>query len=113
MLTLAEIDNFKGVLLREKAELTESDTASADDRSPVKLDQQAVGRLSRMDAMQQQAMANAASNRRAARITRIDAALRRMDEAEFGFCLDCGDDIGTARLFLDPTVPNCVSCAAG
>jgi DnaK suppressor protein len=113
MLTPAEIDGYKFILLQEKAELVQNDTASADDRSPVKLDQQAVGRLSRMDAMQQQAMANAASNRRAARITRINAALQRMDEDEFGYCLDCGEDIGTARLSLDPTLPHCVSCATG
>ena len=113
MLTPAEINSFKSILLQEKAELTRNETASADDRSPVTLDQQAVGRLSRMDAMQQQAMANAASNRRAARITRINAALQRIGEDEFGYCLDCGEDISTARLSLDPTLPNCVSCATG
>ena len=77
------------------------------------LDQQSVGRLSRMDAMQRQAMAQATQRRRNARAQRVKAALQRMEDGEFGFCQDCGDDIEKARLDLDPTVPTCVSCAKG
>ena len=113
MLNVAEIEEFRTLLLKEQEEIRREDNAAADDRSPVKLDQQAVGRLSRMDAMQQQAMAQATSRRRAGRQTRIAAALKRIAEDEFGFCQDCGEDIGKARLSLDPTIPTCVSCAKG
>jgi len=100
-------------MIKEKSQLGAEDAASAEDRSTVVLDQQSVGRLSRMDAMQRQAMAQATMRRRAARITRIDATLARMDEGEFGYCQDCGEEIDKARLDLDPTVPACVSCARG
>ncbi len=113
MLKVAEIEAFRQLLVQEKQKIQQDDDASQKDRRAVELDQQSVGRLSRMDAMQMQAMAQASSRRRSARISRINAALARMDEDEFGFCQDCGDDIGKARLELDPTAPSCVSCAKG
>lgn len=111
MLKDAEIAVFRQALLDERAELLSNAAMSTDDRSTVMLDQQSVGRLSRMDAMQRQAMAQATERRRQARETRITAALERMDTREYGFCLDCGEDIGRRRLELDPTLPTCISCA--
>ncbi|KPQ07122.1 MAG: DnaK suppressor protein [Rhodobacteraceae bacterium HLUCCA12] len=84
---------------------------TASDRKPVTLDQQSVGRLSRMDAMQQQAMAAAQEARRHARQRAIAAALARIDAGEFGFCDDCGAFIGFDRLDLDPTLMRCIDCA--
>jgi DnaK suppressor protein len=113
MLNVAQIEVFRDRLLRERAELLREDAQSAEDRGMVILDQQSVGRLSRMDALQRQAMAEATQRRRNARRRRIDGALQRIEEDEFGFCQDCGDEIAFARLELDPTVPVCVSCARG
>lgn len=112
-LNVADIEAFRERLIREREELELGDSKGSEDRKTVELDQQSVGRLSRMDALQRQAMAEAAQRRRAARRQRIDAALARMDEDEFGYCQDCGERIAKARLDLDPTVPNCVSCAKG
>ena len=113
MLNDAEINAFREKLLQERAGLNVDDARGAEDRGTVILDQQSVGRLSRMDALQRQAMAEANQRRRDARRRRIEAALARMDEGEFGVCQDCGEDIPKARLDLDPTVPTCVSCANG
>ena len=113
MLKDDEIERFRAALLEEKALLATENPASAEDRATVTLDQQSVGRLSRMDAMQRQAMAQATARRRRERESRIAAALRRIDDGEFGYCLECGEDIGRKRLNLDPTLPNCVSCANG
>ena len=113
MLNDAETRQFRERLKTELSSLNTEDEQSADDRSTVVLDQQSVGRLSRMDALQRQAMADATQRRRAARRQRIAAALERVAEGEFGYCLDCGEEIAAARLDLDPTVPNCVSCAKG
>ncbi|PWE30659.1 molecular chaperone DnaK [Maritimibacter sp. 55A14] len=95
------------------AELSDQDKAAEGSRDTVALDQQSVGRLSRMDAMQQQAMANATHARRQQMILRIRAALSRLDAGEFGYCEDCGEEIAPGRLDLDPTVTRCVSCASG
>ena len=102
---------FRERLNQEAAELRASDAATEADRAPVELDQQSVGRLSRMDAMQQQAMATAQSRRRAGRLKAIELALRRMDEDEYGWCQECGEKIPTGRLDLDPCAANCVGCA--
>jgi len=86
---------------------------SAASHSVVELDQQAVGRLSRMDAMQQQAMAKATEGNRLRDIARIRAAQDRLNDDEFGYCLECGDNIEFRRLELNPTVLTCISCARG
>ena len=102
---------FEPVLRRELGELEASSRDTAQDRNPVELDQQSVGRLARMDAMQVQAMAIAADRRRQARRTRIHAALRRMAKGEFGYCATCGEFIGLGRLKVDATTAQCVQCA--
>lgn len=113
MLNDAQIALYRQRLAEERADLASGDEAGAEDRGTVVLDQQSVGRLSRMDALQRQAMAEAQLRRRAARRQRIDAALQRIDDGEFGYCQDCGEAIPAARLDLDPTAPLCVSCARG
>jgi DnaK suppressor protein len=95
------------------AQLEEEERISEADRTPVSLDQESVGRLSRMDAMQVQAMALAAQRRRHAERDRIAAALRRLDEGEFGYCAACGENIAEGRLQHDPSVALCITCASG
>lgn len=93
------------------SELRDLSTVSKEGRAPVELDQQSVGRLSRMDAMQQQSMDIAREDRRQARLQVLVAALGRLDEDEYGYCLRCGEDIPAARLDVDPAVTLCVGCA--
>ncbi len=78
---------------------------------PVELDRARVGRLSRMDAMQQQAMSQATSRLTDLERQRIEAALARMKEGEYGYCLACGDEIAEGRLRFDPSVATCIDCA--
>lgn len=113
MLTAEDIADLKARLLAERADLEKGDETGADGQKTVELDQQSVGRLSRMDALQQQAMAQAQARRRTSRRARIDAALKRMSEEDYGYCEDCGEDIALKRLHFDPTVPKCLSCANG
>lgn len=104
--------DFRDILLARRAELDEQDARSEGDRAPVALDQESVGRLSRMDAMQVQAMALAQERRRKAERIAIQAALARIEEGEFGYCVLCGEDIARARLAKNPTVVKCLSCAS-
>lgn len=108
-----DVEAMRGRLRGERDELEALSRASSEARATVSLDQQSVGRLSRIDAMQGQAMAQAAERRRAARLSRIAAALQRIDEGEFGVCVACGEDIPAGRLDVDPTVATCVRCADG
>lgn len=106
-------EEARKALIARAAQLDEEDRANPESRDPVTLQQDSVGRLSRMDAMQQQAMAQATERRRQAERSRIKAALARLDEGEWGYCGNCGEDIAPKRLEHDPSVGTCVKCASG
>ena len=103
---------FETRLRGELQDLAASSENTSNDRKPVTLDQQSVGRLSRMDAMQGQAMAAAVDARRRGRGKAIESALERLAGEDFGWCDDCGEFIGMKRLDLDPVLTRCISCAA-
>lgn len=106
-----DLDAFREKLLLQRQMLLAQDEMSKEGRAPVTLDQDSVGRVSRIDAMQVQAMALAQQRRRESERAAIDAALRRIEDGEFGFCIACGEDIAEARLFNLPSVTTCIECA--
>jgi len=77
----------------------------------VELDQTRTGRLSRMDALQAQAMAKASQQRARIQLKRIDAAIARVEAGSYGDCAACGERIADARLEADPATPFCRDCA--
>lgn len=101
---------FRARIEGEQQELQMLSDAGRKARAPVELDQQSVGRLSRMDAIQQQSMDLAREERRKARLATLAAALHRLDKDEFGYCLACGEDIFRQQLEIDPAVTLCVDC---
>jgi DnaK suppressor protein len=107
----ADLERRRRALIARQGEIAALDAAGAQARAIVTLDQQSVGRLSRMDAMQSQAMAQETHRRRRAELARIKAALALMDEGEYGWCQSCGDEIPPARLDIDPAARLCVACA--
>ena len=80
-------EEARGLLLARLDELQQEDALAADSAAPVTLEQDRVGRLSRVDALQLQAMALASQRRREAEKNQIEAALRRLRENEYGYCL--------------------------
>ena len=107
---MTEID-WRARLCSLREDLTEMESVSRASRQTVDLDQTKVGRLSRIDALQGQAMNNAISGRRRQALLRIEAALARLEVDEFGYCLECGEEIAEKRLALDPTVSLCIRCS--
>ena len=104
-------DEIRNLLTAKRDELTDLLAQTLADGAPVELDQTQQGRLSRMDAMQQQAMAEETRRRRQREVQSIDAALRRVDEGEYGYCINCGEPIEERRLSLDPATPFCIGHA--
>ncbi|MBB98458.1 MAG: molecular chaperone DnaK [Rhodobacteraceae bacterium] len=98
-------------LLARRREIVDLSAMARDARSVVSLDQQSVGRLSRMDALQGQAMAQASERQRVAELARIDAAVQRIDAGTYGDCLSCGEEIAPGRLEADPAASLCIACA--
>jgi len=106
-----DIHSLREKLLQLREEMEHASRTSDDLSEIVELDQARLGRLSRMDAMQAQAMSQAAGRRRQATLVKIEAALRRMDKDEYGLCRFCDEAINPKRLEYDPTTVSCVSCA--
>lgn len=102
---------IRKTLVAKLQELTQLVDASAEDAAPVELDQTQQGRLSRMDALQQQAMAAETLRRRQNEMRLIEAALARLDEGEYGYCVTCGEAIEAERLALSPATPFCIAHA--
>ena len=102
---------YQTLLETRLTELQSQDDTNIDSRDTVVLDQTSVGRLSRMDAIQQQAMAKATRQKRATEVLAIKNALLRLEEGEYGYCENCGEYIPAKRLELTPTAVRCISCA--
>jgi len=107
-----DIRLLSSLLLERKATLIEEEEAGKQAAQIVELDQTSVGRVSRMDAMQGQAMAIAANQRRQIELQKIEAALKRIDQEEYGYCLECDEEIAGPRLKLDPATSLCIACAS-
>ena len=106
-----DLDHLATMIRSEMDQLKYLSKTAKDSRAPVALDQQSVGRLSRMDAMQQQSMELATEERRQHRLAALAAALRRVDSGGYGYCLECDDKIAAGRLAVDPAVTLCIDCA--
>ena len=106
-----QIDSFRQKLLQLQSELMNLSNTSDDAAKPVELDQAAVGRLTRMDAMRAQGIAIETKERRKHQLLRIEGALRRITAGDFGVCLTCGEEINIRRLGVDPSYNQCIKCA--
>lgn len=106
-----DIEHFRERLLQLREQISTLTETRSQSTATVMLDQSSVGRLSRMDALQQQAMAQSGQQRAEATLRRIEAALKRCDDGSFGYCFDCDEPIAPRRLQFDPTAERCVQCA--
>jgi len=112
-LTPAEHAALIGRVHALKTDLEAQLATLAESARPVELDQAAVGRLSRMDAMQQQAMAMASRRNLQSRLTRCMGAIAAIDRDEYGMCRSCEEPIGFRRLSAYPEAPLCIGCQGG
>ena len=111
MPTKIDSDKFKQLLLHRRKDLEALLKTGSDSAKTVELDQSRVGRLSRMDALQSQAMQQENNRRRDQELKRIASALQRIAEDDYGYCLRCDQPIAEPRLEYDPSVTLCIQCA--
>ena len=110
-LSQSDLQRFESLLQKLKTELLEAGETGQQAEEVVELDQTRVGRLSRMDAMQAQAMSLETGRRRRQQIMQIDAALERIHSGDFGDCFECDEAIHPDRLQANPTATLCIACA--
>ena len=106
-----DLQNFKKQLVELQRKLQKAGETGQQAEKVVELDQTRVGRLSRMDAMQAQAMSVETGRRRRQLLVEIEAALERIEEGYYGDCLECDQNIHPGRLQANPTATLCISCA--
>ncbi len=111
---MSEIDvkTTRNRLEKLLAELTQANNGAEQGSAIVDLDQSRVGRLSRMDALQNQAISQTAMINRVQQIQQVKSAIKRIDTSEYGICLDCEEPINPRRLDHNPAAPLCIRCAA-
>ena len=106
-----DLQRCESLLMKLKSELLKAGETGQQAEEVVELDQTRVGRLSRMDAMQAQAMSRETGRRRRLYILEINAALERITTGDYGECGECGEIINPKRLEADPAAMLCISCA--
>ena len=111
--TAAQVETLRAELETLKATLEVRLHGSAAAAKPVELDQSAVGRVSRMDAMQSQAMVHATRRTMQLQLTQCNNALRAIEGGEYGLCRKCEEPVGIKRLRVKPEVPFCMECQRG
>lgn len=102
---------LRDLITSQLADIQAQLSLSEDGAKPVDLDL-SIGRISRVDAMQQQSMALASRSRLVQRQLALGAALSRLDGDAFGECVDCGEPIELGRLRARPESIRCVECSA-
>jgi len=111
-LTEEQVETFRKNLIENRKILTMTIEGETESSKTVELDQSTMGRLSRMDALQGQAMSKETKQRHEEGLRKISSALSRIESGDYGYCLKCDEIISVARLEVDPAASLCISCAS-
>lgn len=110
-LTADQLAAIEREIVEEAERLVSRMEASSDSVRPVQLDPGTVGRLSRMDELQSQAMAKNLRDREQRRLEDLQRALERIQDGTYGTCRSCGGEIPFPRLEAFPEATTCVHCS--
>lgn len=111
-LTREELAVLQALLDDQLRRLERSMRATEEALKPVQLDQTAVGRLSRIDALQGQGLTRNLRERERVQLAQVQSAFRRISEGSYGICVDCGSKVPFGRLHVMPETASCTACSA-
>ena len=97
--------------IREKIKAAKEDIVSYELLSKPISPDNAIGRITRMEAMNSKSINEAALNKSKNRLSKLEYALIKIDNPEFGRCVECEEPIPYARLNIMPETDLCVHCA--
>ena len=109
-LSAIEIQDLKHLIQLDVEKLRQQLSINVEATQPVLLDQTSVGRLSRIDAIQQQHLASSTRRQTQERLKRLIRALKAIDENDYGYCQHCDHSIGVKRLQVQPEAARCYAC---
>lgn len=110
-MTPEEKKNILAFLLKEKAKLEAKIADLKELTKPITPDC-AIGRVSRMDAINNKSVNESALRAAETRLRNIEISLEKSEESDFGKCRQCGYDIPVGRLLVMPGSTRCVRCAS-
>lgn len=105
-----QLEELRAELERQVAKLERSMRTTREAARPVQLDQSAVGRLSRIDSIQNQGLTRNLHEREHAKLGLLESALERLEAGTYGVCTSCGGAIALGRLVVFPEAPTCAAC---
>lgn len=108
-LTEEQIAELQARLTGLREELAAMLESTREGTRPVALDEP-IGRLTRMDAIQQQSVSKANRYQIDLRLRQVSQALDLVQRGDYGLCRRCEDPIGYARLSARPESPYCLDC---
>lgn len=111
-LTDAQISELTAELDRVVRKLERSMRTTEEALRPIQLDQTAVGRLSRIDSLQNQGLTRNLQEREQAKLGQVITAFQRIEAGTYGLCVECGGDIPFERLQVFPETPTCTACGS-
>ena len=109
-LTIDQVIELRTELQRQLIRLEQSMRVTEKALQTVELDQTAVGRLSRIDSLQNQSLSKGLREREVVRLSQLREAISRIEKETFGLCIACGGEIPYERLFVVPEAPVCGEC---
>lgn len=98
-------------LIEQEIEKTNAKIAEYDEMSSPVSPDDAIGRVSRMDAINNKSVTESALRQAKEKLSKLRHALNRIDDEQFGLCQRCGKAIPVMRVVLMPQSPYCVNCA--
>lgn len=96
--------------IREKIETVKQDIISYTERTQPVAPDDAIGRLTRMDAIGNKSINEAALREARNTLVKLERALKMIDRPGFGLCRECEEPIPLARLMIMPESDMCVTC---
>lgn len=108
-MTEKELVGYREIIEREIGALRETIKSMADSVKPIEPDT-AIGRLSRMEAIQAKSISESNLKNKKLRLQRLESALQRINRGTFGICTVCEEDISEKRLKIAPESTVCMDC---
>jgi DnaK suppressor protein len=109
-LTPEQIEQLRQELVRTLARLERSVKKNGIGNGAAELDQTCVGRLSRIEALQNQGLTDGLRERERIQFEQVLDALCRLEGGTYGTCVTCHTHVAFERLTVFPETPTCSLC---
>jgi len=109
-MTGAEKEELRQAML-QKMERLKEDILDLEELTKPIAPENAIGRVSRMDAINNRSVNEAALRQARVKLAKLENAISKIDEPDFGKCSRCGQPIPIKRILFMPESTRCVNCA--